>query len=117
MGMAAAAVTITPKYRFYLTETFSIPLITVAGIFTVLMFIGSGLYLPVIFMLAGGGFMGFGYVKLLQAGYRPGDWIYTLSRKIESTVTPGEYVSQQNKRRGNSLNNLYEPKNGISQNV
>ena len=73
MGMTAAAVTLTPQYRFWLTERFSIPIMVVAGIFTVLMIIGSGFYLPVIFMLAGGALMGFWYVKLLKAGYRPGN--------------------------------------------
>ncbi len=92
-GMAAlcvAAVTLSPGYRFYLSETFSIPIAVVAGIFGVLAIIGSGYYLPVIAMLLGGGLTGFAYVKLLKAGYRPGQWIYSLGGTFERMVTPNE---------------------------
>ena len=117
IGLAAAAVTLTPQYRFYLTETFSIPILVVAGVFAVLMIIGSGFYLPVIFMLAGGGLMGFGYVKLLKAGYRPGEWMYQVTGKIEGLVTPDENAAwkRHNKSRNQILDKMYEPKHGISQ--
>jgi membrane associated rhomboid family serine protease len=69
MGLAAAAFTLSPKYRFYLTETFSIPMAVVAGVYTLLAIVGTGFYMPLIMMLAGGGFAGFAYIKLLQAGY------------------------------------------------
>ncbi len=117
IGLAAAAVTLTPQYRFYLTETFSIPILVVAGVFAVLMIIGSGFYLPVIFMLIGGGLMGFGYVKLLKAGYRPGEWMYQLTGKIEGLVTPDENAAwkRHNKNRSQILDKMYEPKHGISQ--
>lgn len=118
IGMAAAAITLTPKYRFYLTETFSIPLMVVAGIFAALMLVGSGFYLPVIIMLLGGGLSGFGYIRLLQEGYRPGDWMYQITGKIADAVTPsGNKPSwEKNYRRGNeALNKMYEPKTGISQ--
>ena len=117
IGLAAAAITLTPQYRFYLTETFSIPIMVVAGIFGVLMIIGSGFYLPVILMLAGGGLMGFAYIKLLKAGYRPGGWMYALTGKVESLVTPDENVEwkRHNKTRSKMLDKIYEPKNGISQ--
>ncbi|MFI5196607.1 MAG: rhomboid family intramembrane serine protease, partial [Chitinophagales bacterium] len=117
MGLAAAAVTLTPKYRFYLTETFSIPLLVVVGIFAVLMVVSSGFYLPIILLLAAGAGTGFGYIKLLQAGYRPGEWMYTLKRKAESLVTPDENVAwkKHNKKRNELLNKIYEPKQGISQ--
>jgi membrane associated rhomboid family serine protease len=117
MGMAAAAVTLTPQYRLYLTETFSLPLIGVAAVFTFLMIIGSGFYLPVIIMLIGGGLMGFAYIKLLKAGYRPGDWMYQLTSKIASTVTPDEDALRIKNagKRNEILNKMYEPRNGISQ--
>lgn len=116
MGFAAAAMTLTPKYRFYLTETFSIPLVVVAGIFVVLMIFGSGFYLPVILMLVGGGLMGFWYIKLLQSGYRPGGWMYNLMGKMESMVTPDENAEweKHNKRRNKALDNM-EARHGISQ--
>lgn len=116
VGMAAAAITLSPHYRFYLTETFSVPMMVVAGIFGVLMILGSGFYLPVIIMLAGGGLMGFGYVKLLKAGHRPGQWMYSIGNKLESMVTPDEHaISRNNKRRNAILSNMKNSKSGISQ--
>lgn len=117
LGMAAAAVTLTPNYRFYLTETFRVHILVVAGIFAVLMIMSSGFYFPVIFLLAGGGLMGFGYIKLLKAGYRPGNWMYALSNKVESLVTPDQNIrwKKRNKKRNVVLGRMYKPKSGISQ--
>ncbi len=117
MGMAAAAYTLTPKYKFYLTETFSIHIAVVAGVFTLLMLIETGFYLPLVMMLGGGGLMGFGYIKLLQAGYRPADWIYAITGKIERSVTPDEDAIRRRKssKRNNILNNIYKTSEGISQ--
>jgi membrane associated rhomboid family serine protease len=103
MGLAAAAVTLTPQYRFYLTETFSVPLMVVAGIFGALMILSAGLYLPVLLLLAAGGLTGFGYVRLLKSGYRPGQWMYTLTGRIAQTVTPDEHALA-NKRNNNGNN-------------
>jgi membrane associated rhomboid family serine protease len=117
IGFAAAAVTLTPKYQFYLTETFRIPLLVVAGIFAALMVLGSGYWLPVVFMLIGGALTGFSYVKLLQAGYRPGEWMHQLTGKVESLVTPDENAEwkKHNKKRNEALDKMYAPKQGISQ--
>jgi membrane associated rhomboid family serine protease len=117
IGMAAAAVTLTPQYRFYLTETFSIPLVAVAGIFAALMIISSGFWFPVILMLASGGIMGYAYIRLLKVGYRPGDWMYNVTGRIASTVTPGESSLRRKNSNQNSnlFNKFYEPKQGISQ--
>jgi membrane associated rhomboid family serine protease len=114
MGMAAAAITLTPKYRFYLTETFSIPLMAVAGIFAALMILGSGFYLPVILLMAGGAGMGYGYVLLLRKGYRPAQWIYQGSGRIESMVTPGRSMRGE-KNGGRFSDSRYEAGNGITQ--
>ena len=116
MGLAAAAFTLTPKYRFYLTETFSIPFAVVAGIFTVLMIFGSGFYLPVILMIAGGGVVGFAYIRALQAGYRPGEWMYRLTGSIEGLVTPDENAAwKRHAKKRNEMLGRYEPKNGVTQ--
>ena len=88
MGMAVASVALTPQYRFYLTETFSIPLLLVAGIFAILQIIGSSLSLPVLLLVIAGGLTGLGYISMLKAGYRPGDWMYGFVEKLEQSVTP-----------------------------
>lgn len=117
LGMTAAAVTLTPNYRFYLTETFRIHILVVAGIFAFLMIMSSGFYLPVVLLLAGGGLMGFSYIKLLKAGYRPGDWMYKLAGKAEDLVTPKQDASwkKRNIKRNDARGSMYEPKSGISQ--
>jgi membrane associated rhomboid family serine protease len=117
VSMAAAAVTLTPKYRFYLTDTFSIPLLAMAGIFIALMLLGSGFYLPIIIMLLAGGLTGFGYIRLLQAGYRPGEWMYDVTARIAGAVTPDENAGWPKKggKRDDFLSRRYEPKTGISQ--
>lgn len=117
MGMAAAALTITPGYRFYLGDRFSIPIAVVAGIFALLMLLNTQMHLSLILLLAGGGLTGFGYIKMLQKGYRPGAWMYNLMNSIESTVTPNEHTAwkKNSKKRADVLRKMYEPKQGITQ--
>ena len=88
VGLAMAAITLSPKYRLYLTEYFSIPLYLLAGVFIVLMVISTAYNLPSLFLLLGGALMGFSYIKLLNAGFRPGAWMYEITEKIENSVTP-----------------------------
>jgi membrane associated rhomboid family serine protease len=118
VAICAAAVTISPQYRFYLTETFRVHIMVVAGIFGVLMLMGSGFYLPVVAMLVGGGLLGFGYIKLLQAGYRPGQWMYSLAGSVENLVTPDEENLNRKKanKRGAVLINFKNPQSNFSEN-
>ena len=46
IAMAVAAVTISPGFYFYLTETFRIHILVVAGIFTLLMILSTGFIVP-----------------------------------------------------------------------
>lgn len=112
MAMAIAAITLTPHYRFYLTETFSVPLMGVVIVFSALMIYGSGFNIPILALLLAGGAAGFAYVRLLKAGYRLGEWPYKLIDKLESTVTPSEQPKV--KRKGNTIS-MYQPRKGISQ--
>ena len=97
MGLAAAAVTLTPGYRFYLGPTFSIPLLAVVGVYTLLMILASGFSLPVITMIAGGALAGYAYARLYKSGSRPGDWMYRLTRDIANLVTPKENTGSHNR--------------------
>jgi membrane associated rhomboid family serine protease len=106
MGLAAAAVTLTPKYRFYITDRFSIPILVVAGVFAALMLIGSRFFLPIILLQVAGAGMGFAYVRLLQSGYKPGEWMYTLTQKVASTVTPNE--EQIREKRNKKYSDAFE---------
>ena len=88
VGLAIAAITLSPKYRLYLTEYFSIPLYLLTGVFIVLMVISTAYNLPSLLLLIGGAVMGFCYIKLLNAGYRPGAWMYEMIERIDNSVTP-----------------------------
>lgn len=101
MGMAIAAITLSPNYKFYLTETFSIPLMLVVAIYAFLAIISSGFSVPVLLLTMGGGLMGFVYIRLLRAGYKPGNWMFSLSNTIENLVTP---AGEKKGRKGRIIN-------------
>lgn len=108
LGLCVAAITLSPQYRFYFTPTFSVPLYVIACIFLFFMILNTGLDLAKIFQLAGGGLMGFGYIKLLRNGYKPGDWMYDIYDRMERMVTPQEHVAwkKDNNKRKRVLKNL-----------
>jgi membrane associated rhomboid family serine protease len=90
MGMAIASVTLAPGYKFYIGDRLRIPLALIVGLFVVLMLMYTGLQLPLVFLLLGGALPGFVYIRLLNSGYRPGNWMHVLVRRVEGIVTPGE---------------------------
>ncbi len=91
MALAAATVTLAPKYRFYIGENFSIPLLVVFGIFVALNGLTYASHLPMLMMSIGGMAAGFLTMTALQRGYRPGEWMYSLSSGIGGSMTPDEY--------------------------
>lgn len=90
VGFAVAAVTLSPNYRYYFTETFSVPIVLVAGVFILLAFLSTGFMLPMIAFLLGGGITGYVYVRALKNGYKPEEWMYNTIHKVEMLVTPKE---------------------------
>lgn len=116
-GIAVAALTLAPGYRMYFTPTFSIPIAVVACVFFALMVLNSNLEVPKLSLLVGGAAMGYGYIRLVQAGYRPGAWVYDVFEKLEVMVVPNEnkVLAHQNKKRSQVLNKRYEPKAGVTQ--
>ncbi len=100
MALAAATVTLAPKYRFYIGDNFSIPLLVVVGIFIALNALVYASHLPLLLMSIGG--LGAGYLTMtvLQRGYQPGGWMYSLTNGLGSSMTPDEYKrGGSNKRR------------------
>jgi membrane associated rhomboid family serine protease len=88
MALMAAALTLSPKYRIYLSDYFSIPLLLLAGIFILLMIINSNFEIATISLLAAGAAVGFVYIKLLQNGFQPGAWAYRLYNKMDTVLSP-----------------------------
>lgn len=88
MGLAVASLTVSPGFRFYIADRFSIPLVLVALIFSVLMVMNTGLQPASLALLAGGGLMGHVYIRLLHRGYRPGAWIYQVVDYLDRLFQP-----------------------------
>ncbi|MBN9482686.1 MAG: hypothetical protein BGO70_07415 [Bacteroidetes bacterium 43-93] len=110
VGVATAAFTLSPKYRFYLASEFSIPIVLLYVIFLVLMFVSRGLSTPFLCMLAGGALTGFLYITLLKNGFQPGMWVYRMFDKLEDMATPNEEAlrSKHNVKRNRVLHNITE---------
>jgi membrane associated rhomboid family serine protease len=120
VGLAVAAITLAPGYRFFLGETIRIPIWVVLSIFLVLQLMNANINYEgaPMFVLLGGAAMGYGYVALLRGGYKPGDWVYNISDKINNRFETDDrtYVNRSNTRRNRTMS-MYtpKPKQGITQ--
>lgn len=104
MGLAAAALTFAPTYRFYFGEHFSVPIAVIAVIFLALMVMNANVEGAKLLLLAGGGLTGFGYVKLLQSGYKPGAWPYEILDKLNHAFSPDEQkIRTKNSKKRNEV--------------
>ena len=90
MALAAATVTIAPKYRFYLGEHFSIPLLVVVGIYLALNLLVYASHLPMLALGLGGLLGGYLTMILLKRGYQPGAWMYNLTGSVGRSMTPDD---------------------------
>jgi membrane associated rhomboid family serine protease len=78
MALVAAIITLSPNYRFYLGENFSVPLLAVAGIYLVLTVVFYPH--PAMLMLDAGGLLtGFIVMSAIKKGMRPGEWMYAIA--------------------------------------
>lgn len=120
VGLAVAAITLAPDYKFYLSETMRIPLWLVVVIFFALQLMNANINFEgaPLFLLLGGAVMGYLYVILLRKGYRPGGWAYDLIDKVNNRfeVDDRKYVNRDNRKRNRTIS-LYspKPKQGITQ--
>lgn len=120
IGVAVAALTLSPSYRFHLTETFRVPIAIVAIIFFALQVMNANVNVEgaPLFVLIGGAVMGYLYVIMMRNGYKPGDWIYNITDKVGNSFEPSEAVAaeRRNVKRGR-VQSLYspKPKQGITQ--
>lgn len=108
IAFAAAAYTLAPKYNYYWGDRFVVPIVLMLGIYLVLNLI---MLLPfnasLIILMVSGALVGYGYIKLLQSGYRPGFYIYGLFKKVESSITPTskhKYILQEKNNNTEDLN-------------
>ncbi|MCB0699986.1 MAG: rhomboid family intramembrane serine protease [Chitinophagales bacterium] len=120
VGMAVAALTLAPDYKFYLTDTFRIPLVVIAIIFFALQLVHANINVEgaPLFLLVGGALMGYLYVWLLRNGIQPAGWYYKISDGVQRQFEPNERLAAEhrNVKRG-LVQSLYTPKpqKGITQ--
>lgn len=110
MALAAATITISPRYRFYLGEHFSIPLLVVVGIYLVLnLVVYSSGHVPMLMLGLGGLAAGALTVVALKKGYQPGAWMYRLGA-VQRWFTPDDELLRQRKdgRRSKALRHMPE---------
>jgi membrane associated rhomboid family serine protease len=98
MALAAATVTLAPKYRFYLGENFSIPLLVVVGIYLALNGLVHASHLPLLMMCIGGLAAGYLTMTALKRGYQPGAWIYNIGGALSGSVTPDDFKPRSRRR-------------------
>jgi membrane associated rhomboid family serine protease len=117
LGIMVAAITLSPRYRVYFGEYFSVPLLVIAALFLFLTILNTGTNIAALAMLAGSAFMGFFYVILLRAGYRPGEWVYTLFEKASNMLEPdeGNTLRRNAHKRNTVLNAHPHDKSKVSQ--
>ncbi|WP_118972162.1 rhomboid family intramembrane serine protease [Taibaiella koreensis] len=100
MGFAFGAITLTPKFRFYLGDRFSIPLWAMLAIYLVLNLMN---YAPnrydMMILAAGGGLTGFAYIRLLRTGSKPGAWLYQSGSRIQGWFTPDEFNAEKHQKK------------------
>ncbi len=98
MTVAVAALTLSPHYRYYLGERLAIPILVVFVIYLLLnVMAGMQGSTAVIILLSAAAGIGFGYMRMLQNGSRPGRWLYGKMGKMESVFTPNEENIRRNK--------------------
>lgn len=100
ISFAFAAITLAPKYKFYIGDRFSIPLWLVLSIFLLLNVLNfsSGNYSMMI-LCAAAALTGFIYIQLLRAGNRPGVWLYRSGNKVQGWFTPDEFNEEQHHKK------------------
>lgn len=99
-GFAIAAITLAPRFRFYLGDRFSIPLWVLLCIYLVLNLLN---FAPdrydLMILTAGGALTGFAYIRLLRGGRKPGAWLYRSGNKLQNWFTPEEFNAERHQKK------------------
>lgn len=100
MGFAIAAITLAPRFKFYLGDRFSIPLWAVLCLFLILNVLSyaSGNYAMMILCLASG-LVGFSYIHLLRSGSKPGAWLYQSGNKMQGWFSPDDFEAERHQKK------------------
>lgn len=118
MAMLAALIVLAPKYRFYLGESFSIPLLVVAAIYLLLTTLTFSD--PAHLMLnLGAALTGALTMLAIKNGKQPGGWMYALTDRIGKIGTPNEYQQSQrsDSRRNRAINSFPSSNTGAEKRI
>lgn len=111
MGFALGAITLAPKFRFYLGDRLAIPLWVVLAIFLGLNLLTlSNGNITTLAVCLSSALVGFVYIKLLQNGYKPGAWLYGSGNKIQHWFAPAEFNAKNPKRRTEAFKKMQQTK-------
>ena len=90
LGLAVAASTISPSYRFFPLIGGGIPLWVITLVYALvdLSALANNLIMIIPHLFAG--LMGFVFIKCLQNGIDLGDWMNSIARKFSSLLTPAK---------------------------
>lgn len=109
VGLAVAAITSSPSYRYHLTKLFSIPLVVLVVIFLLLAIFNSNFEGATLSLLAGGAFTGFTYIIIFRKGYNIGGWYNNLFDYLGGIGDPELKKSPIHKKKS-IVNTLYPEK-------
>jgi len=90
LGLAVAATTVSPQYRFFPMIGGGIPLWIIALIY-LLLNLSAAFSNPVLLLpVAAGGLTGYVYIRMLQKGNDPGEWMNAFFSWIGAWFTPAK---------------------------
>jgi membrane associated rhomboid family serine protease len=117
VGTATAAITLSPQYRFYFADRFSLPIALVVAIYGILCLLNIFAFPLMLFMVLGGALAGFVYVKLLQSGTNLGAWLYSLLSWFQSAASPSANAgwSKNSQKRAAFINKMNANQHQVDQ--
>ncbi len=90
LGLAAAATTISPQYKFFPMIGGGIPLWIISLVY-LLLNLSAAFSNPVLLLpVAAGGLTGFFYIQMVKKGNDPGEWLNDFFYRISSWFTPAK---------------------------
>lgn len=118
-ALAVGAVVLSPKARFSLSDSFSIPLLAMVVIYFVMTI--AAYYETkrgVLLLSAGGALTGLLVALLLRNGYQPSLWIYDFFERMQKRferIEDQSLIQREHRKRKEVLQSFYTPTDDITQ--
>lgn len=117
MGLALAATSIAPGYRFFPMIGGGIPLWVITLVYALLQFSSVSSDLLLLLPLLAAAAAGYGFIFFLKQGHDLGAWMNRVARQVEDLFKPSSRKSNPSGKRFAAGSNRYAPKknSGITQ--